>query len=208
MSHEKLKKRLVGLASPLSKLFLRFESAEFKDCQEVFRLLHQPWQGSESYAFWFFPPARKKDFKAYQKLHQIEIPESYQNFLLICNGVQVFDFELFGMPPSMLKEPPLMDRSGLQCVDLATQNRTEKYSYEVDSEWFMFGGRCYSDDENCGYFLSKTGTIYSCLADGEKVKQWRSFSRFLEAELVAAEEFARNEFPKEWKQIDKNSTGR
>ncbi|MDA7979660.1 MAG: SMI1/KNR4 family protein [Pirellulales bacterium] len=188
----------------MAKICVRFGKARVDDRDDALRLLHQPWEGPESYAFWVFPPAKKRDFKTYQKLHQIKIPEIYREFLLLSNGFQAFDLDLFGMSYGMLKDPPLLDRSGFQCLDLSTANRTEKHSYEVDPEWLMFGGRCYSDNENCGYFLSETGAISSYLEGGKKVQQWRSFERFLASEIAAAEKFARMEYPEEWNQVDKD----
>lgn len=41
----------------------------------------------------------------------IEIPEVYKSVLSRINGAAVFGMNLFGVPLTMLNEPPLLDRS-------------------------------------------------------------------------------------------------
>lgn len=196
-----IEKRLKKLPDPLSKLWKRFKHSQVDPSHDVLRFMHQPWEGVESYAFWLFPPATKKDFKTFEKIHGFRIHDVYREMLLASNGFQAFGLEFFGMSPSMLKEPPLLDRSGYQCIDLSSANQTRS-SFNVDSDWFYFGGRNYTEDENCGYFLNPNGAIHSYLPGGERVKRWRSWDRFLEHEVDAAESFARSEYPSEWKEFD------
>lgn len=202
---QKLIRRLKALPRPISKMCSRFQSSTVDEVDGAIRLLHQPWEGTESFAIWLFAPATKKNLNSYEKLHGISIHPAYRDALLVLNGFQAFGLDLFGLPFGMLKDPPVFDRSGTQCIDLATENR-EKFVYDVEPTMFHFGARHYSFEENCGYFLNEKGAIFSYLEGGRKIKHWRSWDRFLEHELAAAEELARSEFPKEWAKFDRAET--
>ena len=67
--------------------------------------------------------------------------------------------------------------------------------YEVDSELFHFGGRAYSDEENIGYFSGKNDVIMSIRTNGEIIKEWDDFPRFLKEEINEAEKMMIQEVP-------------
>ena len=107
---------------------------------------------------------------------------------------------LFGMAPSMLKQPPLLDRSKLQCLDLSLANGSGgcKYGYKGVEGGFHFGSRHYSASENAGFFLFEDARVLSLLKDGSVVGEWDRFSTFLRDELTAAETLGQSTIPVEW----------
>jgi hypothetical protein len=119
----------------------------------------------------------------------------YLRVLQKLNGMSAFGFALFGIPPSMTKSPPLLDRSVLQPLDIATANKDWRREYFVADELFYFGVSDYSDDELVGYFLAESGTVHAFRKSGEAVGGWRSLGPFLQDELARAEEDYRRPDP-------------
>lgn len=157
-----------------------------------------PWEGAEAFAFNIFPPVKSTLVAKYEKIHSLTIPPLYRDLLVMFNGLYAFDMSLFGIPASMLGNPPVLDRSFQQCHDIGSANRTWIHDYDVDSSLFHFGGRAYSYEANAGYFLDSKGWIYSYLEDGSRVGRWKAIDSFLKAELAAAEELVREGFPSDW----------
>ena len=148
---------------------------------------HRPWVAPQNYAITLFPPADPAWVTGYR---QKAIPLFYKDFLSICNGLFTFSLSLYGFTSSLQSATPLLDRTKLQCHDLATANHLWIAEYKIDQRLFHFGGRSYSYEENCGYFCSPDGTILSVLEDGRVVGTWNDFSSFLADELDEAERIA------------------
>lgn len=162
-------------------------------------IAHQPWVAPEAYALRLHPGAKKPWFAKYAKLHDIRIPTGLRPLLTAVNGCSAFGMSIYGMPPSMLNDPPLLDRSSIQCMDIATANTDWKHEFEgVESGAFHFGGRDYSDDEVTGYFLTGKSTVSSVLPDGKVVGTWNDIPSFLTDELAASEKLECADIPKDW----------
>ena len=146
----------------------------------VIQIGHRPWVSPLNYALSLFPPAKKAWIK---KFKGKGIPDSYAHLLLATNGLFAFGLRLYGLPPSLQGNPPLQDRSRLQCLDLGAANEDRIFQYEVDRDLLYFGGREYSYTENLGYFMSTDGQIQSIRKSGEMLRRWGTFSEFLHHEL-------------------------
>jgi len=91
-------------------------------------LSHRPKIGAKAYACVIFPGVTPEVMSRYEKLQhsmgnrRFEIPAVYRHVLLRLNGAWVFHLALYGLPPSMCQDPPLLDRSAHQPLDLGTAN--------------------------------------------------------------------------------------
>jgi hypothetical protein len=94
---------------------------------------------------------------------------------------------LFGAPRSMAQDPPLLDRSILQPLDVGEANRRWRIKYGVDPCLFHFGSGPHSATETLGYFLGGEGSIETYLPGGKRVGTWRSLDGFLSDELARLE---------------------
>ena len=192
--------KIDGVLAPLATVcerYLRYCSA-VDPIDETIMIGHQPWKGPEAYAFRIFPAAKKNWFSKYSKIHTVELPTHYRAILESVNGLNAFGLSLYGIPPSMVKEPPLLDRSKAQCLDVASANVHWKRSFPGQEERFHFGGRNYSHTQNSGYFWDRRGEIVAALKTGEIVGHWPDFRSFLSDELQAAEIRQLSETPEEW----------
>jgi hypothetical protein len=190
-----------GEFTPLADAALRYlRYCSAMDIDGTALIGHMPWKAPLAYAFRLFPPAKKSWFSRYAKVRGIQIPAKLRPLLSTVNGCFAFGLSLFGMPLSMIKEPPLLDRSNLQPHDLslANENQGWKYGFRGAEDGFHFGGRHYSYTENAGFFLFGGSQIVSLLKDGSVVGKWREFSSFLRDELAAAEAFECSKIPAEW----------
>ena len=107
--------------------------------------------------------------------------------MLSLNGAEIYEFSLFGIPPSTVTEAPKLDRSVSSPLDLSAANRNWIHEYQnIDTELFHFGGGSLSYSENIGYFMNNSGTIYSIRTSGEILNEWSDFQKFLEEEISRA----------------------
>ena len=65
-----------------------------------------------------FAAARKSRFSKYSELQGIEFPGEYKLILSSANGINAFGLKLYGIHTSMVKSPPLLDRSKAQVLFL------------------------------------------------------------------------------------------
>jgi hypothetical protein len=177
---------------PMRDLAVRLRVGGARESEECFALSHRPHVAPEAYALWLYPPISEAALARYQRIHQLVIPSPYLRLLRSLNGARAFELSLFGAPPSMAAEPPLLSRTGFSPFDLATANHHWKSEYSVPDACFHFGVGPYSENENFGYFLDDRGNVFSSRRNGERVRVWASFSEFLVEELRRAEA----EYPK------------
>ncbi len=159
---------------------------------------HQPWVGPEAYLFTLYPGARKAWVPKFEKAAGIKIPAAVRRLLAAANGCEAFGLSLYGIPPSMMEKPGVLDRSRRQCRDLGAANRHWRAEYRADPADFHIGSRDYTDDELAGYFLGGGGGIRAVTQGGREVGVWSDVSAFLRDELAAAEKIVRAETPEEW----------
>jgi len=88
----------------------------------------------------------------------------------------------------MLGKPALLDRSALQCHDVATAVNQWANEYRVPDHYFHFGGRHFSWSANVGYFIDGEQRIVCVRNSGKIIGEWTRFSDFFADELKASEE--------------------
>jgi hypothetical protein len=156
-------------------------------------LNHRPNLAPEAYALILYPGLALSDLARYEELTQtrrnysISIPSSYRQVLSKLNGAFLFQATLYGAPRSMIKDPPLLDRSARQPLDVAEANRHWKTKYKTDPSLFHFGSGPHSHTENLGYFVGGEGGIETYLPGGKHMGTWRSLREFLADELARLE---------------------
>jgi len=150
---------------------------------------HRPKIGTEAYACTIFPAISAGLMARYEELHcsEFHIPIAYRKVLLRMNGASIFRLSLYGLPISMCQEPPLLDRSARQPLDLGSANLHWRRRYSSDRGQFQFGASPYSREENVAYFLNGNGSVSAVLNGGRKIWEWSSIQRFLEVELLRSE---------------------
>ena len=144
---------------------------------------HRPLIGPEAYAITLYSPLSGGDIDGYAQNTGLVVSPHYIPVLRSINGGHIFELSLYGAPRSMLGNPPLLDRSSRQPLDLATANRFWRSEYKASPDLFHFGGGSYSSDENVGYFFDIFGAVQALRKSGEIWRSWPSFGEFLSAEL-------------------------
>ncbi len=187
MELENFIESLSGDLEPLCQLASRLRDGAAAITDDGVALSHRPNVAPQAYAMRFYVPLSVGTATRYQEILGIRLSPHYRRILEKLNGAHVFKFSLFGIPPSMANDPPLLNRSVSQPYDVGTANRSWKLEYSVPREWFHFGGGPYSFSENIGYFLDEDGTIYCARKNGEILRSWISFRCFLSDELGRAE---------------------
>jgi hypothetical protein len=154
----------------------------------VMFLGHRPWVAPENYAITLYPGVTGDALRRYCERWGLSVPGPYSDFLAVVSGAFCFGMSLAGLPPSMLGEPPLLDRSRLWCHDLASVATRWTAEYRrVSPDAFHFGYRHFSRRENIGYFFDGD-RIVSIRKSGRVVGEWGGFSDFLRDELRASEQ--------------------
>lgn len=166
--------------------YLKHPSVLAKD--GVMNIGHRPWVAELNYMFMLFPGIDSASLERYSQRFRIEIPAIYAEVLAELNGAFCFGMSLCGVPRSMLGNPPLLDRSILQCHDLGTAATMWVREYRVPDGIFHFGGRHFSSRANVGYFIEGDKRILCMKNGGKIVGEWTNFAEFLADELKASEE--------------------
>jgi hypothetical protein len=177
---------LDGNLEPLRLLALRLGAMDAHATDDGVAISRRPF-GVSAYALRLYVPLSESTISRYEQLHRFSIPPYYRQILRQLNGAHVFQMGLFGIPPSMANDPPLLNRSGSAPYDLATANRYWKNEYQVPLDWFHFGGGPFSHEERVGYFFDSEGSIVSSRKSGEPAGQWATFHTFLADELSRSE---------------------
>jgi len=167
------------------------------DDDDIIGIGHRPWVAFYNFVISLFSPAKKAWFLNYKQKFGKPIPVIYQQFLLVTNGCFCYDFDLFGLTPSIQKSG-LLDRKKLQCHDLGLANEYWINEYNVDKNSFYFGGRALNYNENVGFFINQDKSICVKRKNGETISQYTSFDNFLETELKIAEKMMNEETPNDW----------
>ena len=188
-----------NLLAPLAakaKQYLKYPSSLGAD--GVIQIGHRPWVAELNYMLTLYPGIGAQSVEGYCKRFRIEVPGVYVDFLREVNGAFCFGMSLCGIPQSMLQDPPLLDRSILQCHDLGTAATQWIREYKVPSKLFHFGGRHYSFTENVGYFITEGGRFQCYRKNGKVVAEWANVCDFLADELEASEKLEEELNPSKW----------
>ena len=164
------------------------------DNKKTLNIFHRPWVASLNWGIMLYQGVEFPWIKKFEEITGKIIPPFYQKFLLSMNGCFIHDIALNGIAPSVYSDG-ILNRSYLECHDLALANKTWIKEYAVDENYFHFGGRSYNDNEIIGYF-SKEDKIMLIRKNGMIIKEWFNFSVFLEEEIKIAELQMLKEIPK------------
>jgi hypothetical protein len=164
----------------------------------------------EAYGLVLFPGIDAELIARYETVHgkkgtyEFSVPSEYKQILKHLNGADLFQISLFGIPRTMANDPPLLDRSRRQPLDLATANRSWNAKYKPRADQFHIGSGPYSPSENLGYFLNLDRTVEARRVGGECFATWQSIASFLSSELSRAESQyrAHEEF---WRELNSKS---
>jgi hypothetical protein len=180
-----------------AKKYLRNNSTI--DVNKTLNIFHRPWVAPFNWGLKLYSATDKNWIDEFEQKAQKTIPGYYKNFLLTINGCFIYDLSLYGLPPSIYQKGTL-DRSQLQCHDLIIANQDWINEYKVPKNYFHFGSRAYTYDENIGYFFDNN-KIKSIRGNGKIVKEWADFSDFLSDEIKEAEKVMIKEMPKDFKPL-------
>ena len=180
----------------LSIKYLKFGAT--RNEENTIKIYNQKWEAPLKFAITLFYKSPKDYIEKFETLNDSKIPTVYSKFLQEINGCSFFEFDLFGLTPSIYRSG-LLDRSKTQCFDLGTANRNWKLEYRLNEDLFYFGSRAYSFNENIGYFMDNDGAIKSIRKNGQVMNEWTSFSSFLKTELQIAEKMMIKDLPEEEK---------
>ena len=198
---ESMENRLLNISNKfqtVKEVSLKYLKFGGKHEEDVLKIYNQKWIAPKKYAITIYGITPDTYIEKFEKDNKIEIPLVYKQFLKEMNGCFIFDFDLFGLTPSIY-ETGLLDRSKVQCFDLGTANRDWIFEYEIEENLFHFGGRAFSYDENVGYFMDNAGNIKSIRNNGQVINEWSDFSEFLKEEIQIAEQMMLDELPVEEK---------
>jgi hypothetical protein len=181
--------------SPLRGVIERLASsdANVEPRTGALRFSHRPEIGTEAYACVLFPGVGLDVINRYEGVHRarlssyLDIPPFYKNLLTRLNGAYLFNIALFGVPPSMAQNPPLLDRSALQPLDVCTANENWRLEYRVARSNFYFASGPHSSTENVGYFLTPSNRVEAYLVGEKKIGEWAGMDVFLTEEVERAE---------------------
>jgi hypothetical protein len=178
---------LTGDLAPLGMLALQYLDPDTTtdSGSGALCLRHRPEIAPEAYTMRLFPAAHESFIAKYEKTHQLEIPVPYRNLLLKMNGAFCFKICLLGLPRPMAETRPLLDRSTLWPLDLATGHKLWRTKYAAPSSEFLIGFGP-AAEERIGYFLTAAGRVRGLLKRGEAINEWKSLADFLKAELERA----------------------
>lgn len=146
------------------------------------------WYGYQACLSYLYAPAKRDWIAGFEGRFGAAIPGFYREFLLATNGADILDLRLYGLAPSLQGNPPLLDRSRVQPLDLGSANSTWKAGFLFSGGKFHFGVRPHRR-KFAGFFWNPAkDRIETRSRFGFRLGQWSRFEDFLEAELSAAEE--------------------
>jgi hypothetical protein len=116
-------------------------------------------------------------------MRNLVLPESYRKVLRVLNGAWVYRLCLYGIPPSMCADSPLLNRSVRQPLDIGEANISWFTRYKPAPNQLHFGSSPFSPDENIGYFLNSGGGIKALRVGGAVLNSWGTMREFLEDEI-------------------------
>lgn len=161
--------------------------------EAVLKVLHRPWVAPLNWGLMLYKGADPKWFLDFERRTKKTIPEFYQSFLENINGGFIYEMSIYGLPPSFY-DIGVLNRTVLQCHDLATANISWIREYRVDPKFFHFASRPYSSRENIGFFFDGN-KILSARTNGEILNKWATLRDMLFDEIEIVEKVMLEEIP-------------
>lgn len=120
---------------------------------------HRPDVAPEAYDIVLFEPLTTEALDTYQELHDFRLPERVLDLLHHVNGCMLFEITLYGVPPSMAVDPPMLDRSRRSPLDIASGRHWRVRYGASDLADVLIGSRNVGDTGQVGYFMDQQGHI-------------------------------------------------
>ncbi len=155
----------------------------------VVRISHRPHFGEQAYAVTLHDPVDEETIAAYERIHSIELPQPYKEFLTQLGGADIFGLCLYGIPRSMAVEPPSLEPDKLQPLDLATSNKQFRAAFASKKKEFYIGGSYWTLFQVVGYFMGGDGAVRALAEGGRCMSRWPSLRKFLADELERCRKF-------------------
>ncbi len=132
-SAERFLEHLTGELEPVRDLVLRFldRGSCIDAASGALCVSHRPGIAPEAGALRLFHAVGDRVISTYEQIHSITICPEYRSVLKRMNGAFLFEISLFGLPPSMCRVPPLLDRSTAWPLDLGSAQRNWAREYNV-----------------------------------------------------------------------------
>ncbi len=127
-----------------------------------------------NFVAWF--PVTEHQIRGYEDTFQFRISAEYRAILTQMNGLAYRRCHLYGIPPSMLAAPPLLDRTRRQPLDIGSANTIWCHGFKAHSQLFHLGSFWYSQAENGALFQTSHGSIVAVLKNGTAVAEWPGYS--------------------------------
>jgi hypothetical protein len=148
----------------------------------------RPDIGALAYDVVLHPPISPQELGAYEHLAGFVVPPLLSEMLLALNGCKFFELSVYGVPLSMTREPPLLDRSTRAPLDLGSGRWWRVNYLEAPESGVLFASRNVSDDGQVGFFLTPTGAVVG-VANGKSLApqdagSWPSLSTWWASQLV------------------------
>lgn len=191
--NEEIARFLVTLTGPLTPIRevaakCLDATAKYDKRSKAFLIGHRPKIAPEAYAVELYLGVDDAAMDRYCRIHTkvrfpVSIPEGARAVLRVLNGARIFGGDLFGLPASMRRARPELDRSLRQPLDIATANEIWRIRYKVDAQLFFIGSGSYTYEENAGYFLAPDGHVEVYLPKAKQVAIYTSIGEFIATEL-------------------------
>ena len=179
--------RFEGPLAPLAPLIEAMRDGTERIGELSAEFAHRP----EVAPLWFrarlWAPLPREAWRRHEQTHGYTIAPGYEPILAQLNGACVFKLLLYGMPPSMLQDPPLLNRSGFNPLDLGIAQQHWKREEEAPDAWFLFGSSMWRYDANIHYLLDDAGVVHGWV-DGAEARCWSNLTEFFAEELLRAQE--------------------
>jgi hypothetical protein len=154
---------------------------------------HQPEIAPVKYAICIYPPLPGEAVEVYRAQRGFDMPTSFREFLSCLNGLNFFELSIYGIPPSMLGETPLLSRSSRSPLDIGTAALAWWAGFPLAiGHDFLFGSRNIGWNTQVGYFIRSDGSVVGYQKGQEDPDLalhgvWSNFEEWFGKELVAAE---------------------
>jgi len=137
-----------------------------------------------------FPPLSDDLIQAYQRIHDIALSPPLLFMFRSLNGFFHLDLNVYGIPPSMAADPPLLDRSLWMPLDIGSGRHWRlKYSASSPSD-LLFASRNVDDDGQVGYFMAPDGVIKAYGAGSRHALtmngEWANLAQWMATQVASA----------------------
>lgn len=143
----------------------------------------RPDIGALAYDVVLYPPISFESLDAYAHLTGFSIPPTLASMLAALNGCHFFGLNVYGVPLSMTRDPPLLDRSSRAPLELGAGRwwRVNYSGYPEDAT--LFASLNVSDEGGqVGFFLTPFGGVVGAgngrAGAPKDYGSWPSFSRW------------------------------